>query len=47
MADEDMSAIISFLKSDHILVTPDDKPDQPSDPSFLTKALCRIAFKYD
>lgn len=45
LADEDMNAIISFLRSDDILVASDPTPDQPSQPSFLTKFLCRIAFK--
>lgn len=44
LADEDMNAIISFLRSDDPLVAADATPDQPSQPSFLTKVLCRVAF---
>lgn len=45
MADEDLNAIISFLKSDNPMVVADSTPDIPTKPSFLTKLLCRIAFK--
>ncbi|RXP44524.1 cytochrome c [Lutibacter sp. HS1-25] len=45
MADEDINAIISFLKSDNPMVVEDSTPDTPPAPSFLTKLLCRIAFK--
>lgn len=45
MADEDINAIISFLKSDDRMVAADPKPDRPVEPSFLTKMLCNIAFK--
>jgi len=45
MADEDINAILSFLQSNNSMVTPDDSPDTPSDPSLLTKILCRVAFK--
>lgn len=45
MADEDINAIIAFLRSDDPLVKADSTPDTPSKPSFLTKLLCRIAFK--
>lgn len=45
MADEDINAIISFLKSDNPMVVADATPDTPPKPSFLTKFLCRIAFK--
>lgn len=45
MADEDVNAIISFLKSDDPMVVADPTPDIPTKPSFLTKLLCRIAFK--
>ena len=44
MADEDINAIISFLRSDDPLMLPDPTPDTPSNPSFLTKLLCQIAF---
>ena len=45
MADEDMNAIISFLRSDNRMVTADPNPDIESSPSLLTKILCRVAFK--
>ncbi len=45
MADDDLAAIIAFLRSDHPMVTADPTPDTPPQPSFLTKLLCRIAFK--
>ncbi|MTI41328.1 c-type cytochrome [Fulvivirga lutimaris] len=45
MADEDINAIISFLKSDDRMVVADPTPDKPVEPSFLTKLLCNIAFK--
>ena len=45
MADADIEAIISFLRSDDPLVRADPTPDQPSEPAFLTKFLCRIAWK--
>lgn len=45
MADEDLNAIISFLRSDDPLVRANAAPDQPSNPSFLTKLLCKVAWK--
>ncbi len=45
MADEDLNAILSFLKSADQLVSPDPTPDERSKPSFLTKLLCRVAWK--
>lgn len=39
MADEDINAVIAFLRSDHPMVRPDSTPDQPCEPSFLAKAL--------
>ncbi len=45
MADSDIEAIISFLRSDHKLVLPNPTPDKPSEPSILTKLLCQIAWK--
>ncbi|WP_194768464.1 c-type cytochrome [Tamlana sp. I1] len=45
MADEDLDAIIAFLKSDDPMVNASATPDTPSKPSLLTKILCRIAFK--
>lgn len=45
MADEDIDAIISFLRSDHEMVKADSTKDTPSKPSFLTKLLSRVAWK--
>jgi len=45
MADEDINAIIAFLRSDHPMVAADPTPDTPTEPSLLTKILCRVAFK--
>jgi len=45
MADDDINAIISFLRSDDPMVTADATPDTPCKPSFLTKFLCKVAFK--
>jgi len=45
MADEDVDAIIAFLRSDDKLVAPAAVPDTACEPSFLTKFLCRVAFK--
>ncbi|MEQ8219189.1 MAG: c-type cytochrome [Arenibacter sp.] len=45
MADQDINAIISFLRSDHPMVKADPTPDVPPKPSLLTKILCRVAFK--
>ncbi len=45
MADDDINAIISFLKSDDKMVVADPTPDKPVEPSFLTKFLTNVAFK--
>lgn len=45
MADEDINSIIAFLHSDDALVTASCTPDQPCQPSFLSKFLCLVAFK--
>lgn len=45
MADDDIDAIISFLRSDDRMVMADNKVDIPTKPSLLTKILCRVAFK--
>ena len=44
MADEDINAIISFLRSDDPMVTADATPDKPTEPAFLTKLLCKLAW---
>jgi len=45
MSDEDLKDLIAFLRSDDPLVRPHDTKDHDSTPSFLTKVLCRVAFK--
>ena len=45
MADEDINAIISFLRSDHQMVQADPTVSIPPEPSLLTKFLCRVAWK--
>jgi len=45
MADEDIDAIITFLRSEDDLIRPEAVPDRPSEPSFLTKFLTQTAFK--
>ncbi len=45
MADSDLDAIISFLRSDDPMVVADAKPDIPCDPSLLTKVLARLEFR--
>lgn len=45
MADDDINAIISFLRSDDEMVKPEHVPDTPCKPSFLTKLLSTVAFK--
>lgn len=45
MADEDVEAIIAFLRSDDPMVAASNTPDKPCEPSFLTKFLCTVAFK--
>lgn len=45
MADDDINAIVSFLKSEDPLVAADPTADKPCEPSFLTKFLTYVAFK--
>lgn len=45
MSEEDLLSIIAFLRSDDPLVKANDTPDKESEPSFLAKFLCRVAFK--
>lgn len=45
LSDSDMNAIISFLRSDYEMVAPAAIPDKPSEPSFLTKLLCNVAWE--
>jgi len=45
LADEDLKDIIAFLRSDDPLLRPVKARPAPSQPSFFTKFLCRVAFK--
>lgn len=45
MADQDLDAIVSFLKSDDPLMQADATPDKPCEPAFLVKLLSQFAFK--
>jgi mono/diheme cytochrome c family protein len=45
ISDEDLRDLIAFLRSDDPLVRPRDVADRESRPSFLTKLLCRVAFR--
>jgi cytochrome c2 len=45
ISDEDLYSIIAFLRSDNPLVQPDTAHMPVSNPSFLTKFLCTVAFK--
>jgi mono/diheme cytochrome c family protein len=45
LSDEDIASIIAFLHSDDPMVAAAAVPDQPCEPSFLSKFLCLVAFK--
>jgi mono/diheme cytochrome c family protein len=45
MADEDLHDIIAYLRSDDPAVRATDVDDRESEASFLTKFLCRVAFR--
>jgi len=45
LSDEDLRDVIAFLRSDDPLVQARDVDNHDSQPSFLTKVLCRVAFK--
>jgi mono/diheme cytochrome c family protein len=45
LADEDLKDIVAFLRSDDPLVQPVAHKAAPSEPSFFSKLLCRVAFK--
>jgi mono/diheme cytochrome c family protein len=45
MSDRDMKAVIAFLLSDHPKVQPSTIQQPPCKPSFMVKALSRVAFK--
>jgi mono/diheme cytochrome c family protein len=42
---EDLNSIVAFLRSDNPLVQADPTLQPPTEPSFLTKFLCMVAFK--
>jgi mono/diheme cytochrome c family protein len=45
IGDEEIAAIIAFLRSDDSLVQADPTPDSESQPTFLVKFLTHVAFK--
>ena len=45
LADEDLNAVIAFLRSDDPMVQADPTPSVVSKPGMLTKFLCKIAWK--
>lgn len=45
MSDEDLRSIIAFLRSDDPLVAPQTTENRVSQPTFLAKFLCYVAFK--
>lgn len=45
LSDEDLHSIIAFLHSDDPWVKAQDVEDKESEPTFLTKFLCNVAFK--
>jgi mono/diheme cytochrome c family protein len=45
LADDDLEAIVAFLRSDDDIVAAADVDDKESEPSFLAKLLCNVAFK--
>jgi mono/diheme cytochrome c family protein len=44
-SEEDLRDIVAFLRSDDPLVRAQASGDRESEPSFLTKVLCRVAFR--
>lgn len=44
-SDQDIEDVIAFLRSDDALVRAQAVDDRESEPSFLTRLLCRVAFK--
>ncbi len=42
MSDEDIYSVISFIRSDHPWVAPDNTTHPATEPSFLTKFLCNM-----
>jgi mono/diheme cytochrome c family protein len=45
ISDEDLYSIIAYLRSDDPRLDASDVSNTPSEPSFLTKFLCTVAFK--
>ena len=44
-SDDDVAAIIAFLRSDDVMVKPSPVASHPPAPSFLVKMLCYVAFQ--
>ena len=44
LSDEDLRSVVAYLRSDSPEVQPDKSEYPPSEPSFLTKFLCIVAF---
>lgn len=45
ISNHDLECIIAFLRSDHPLVRASENKSMESKPNFMTKFLCRVAFK--
>ena len=45
MSDEDLYSVIAWLRSDDPMLAPSDVQQPACEPSFLSKMLCRVAFK--
>ncbi|MBK9017325.1 MAG: cytochrome c [Saprospiraceae bacterium] len=45
LSDQDLHSVIAYLRSDAPELAPSDVAQPASQPSFLTKFLCRVAFK--
>jgi cytochrome c2/mono/diheme cytochrome c family protein len=45
IADEDLRSVVAYLRSDRPEVQADPSVHPPTEPSFLTKFLCTVAFK--
>ncbi|MBL8953253.1 MAG: c-type cytochrome [Myxococcaceae bacterium] len=45
LSDEDLASVIAYLRSDDPVLEPSDVANVPSEPSFLSKFLCNVAFK--
>lgn len=45
MSDEDIASIVAFLRSDHPMVQPSNKPTEECRPNLLAKLLCNVVIK--